>query len=191
MVKRKIRAFCGFEASGKSYSSARLKETMGFQKVSFADPLRDIVFQTIGIPFEKGMQHYRELKQMKLINNLTLRNLLENLGSAVRKYDKDFWANAAIETIKQSPKNICIDDLRYYNEYSALRKYSAENDIDFELVFCDYHSEYYRDDNKHESAALAAFLKNMGYKDQQYVKDSDMQIYSVIEGIPKPTFDEP
>lgn len=189
-VKRKIRAYCGFQGSGKTYGCARLVETMGFQKISFADALRDVAFQTIGIPFDKGMEHYRKLKQTKLINDLTFRNMLENLGSAVRKYDKDFWVKAALEIIKSSPKNICIDDLRYYNEYSFIKKYACENDIDFELVFADYKSEFYEDNNPHPSAALASFLKNMGYKDREYVKDTDMQIFSVIEGIPKPKFDE-
>ena len=65
--KRKIRAFCGKAGSGKSYSTSRLIETMNFEKISFADPLRDIAFQVIGVPFDKGMQHYRKLKETKHI----------------------------------------------------------------------------------------------------------------------------
>ena len=183
-MQRKIRAFCGNEGSGKDYSCTRLIETMGFQKVAFADPLRDIAFQVIGIPFEKGMKHYRKLKQTPLINDLTFRNMLENLGAAVRKYDEDFWAKAALKVIKDSPKNICLSDLRYYNEYAILKKFADENDIDFKLTFCDYHSEFYKEDNPHQSAALAAYLKKLGYKDQQYVKDIDMQSYAAIEKLP-------
>ena len=57
---------------------------------------------------------------------------------------------------------------------------------DFKLIFCDYHGKNYEENNKHESAALANFLKNLGYKDQQYVEDIDMQTFNAIEGIPKP-----
>lgn len=184
-MQRKIRAYCGFQGSGKDYSCKRLLETMGFQKVSFADPIRDIAFNVIGLPYEEGMLKYDELKNTEIINGLTFRNILENIGSSVRKYDKDFWVKAAIEIIKNSVKNICISDLRYYNEYALIKKYADENNIDFKLVFCDYHSKYYVDNNPHESAKLATYLKNLGYKDQQYVEDIDMQSFSVVEDIPK------
>ena len=62
---RKIRAFCGFEQSGKGYSCKRLMETMGFEKLSFANILRDIAFQTIGVPYNEGMLKYEELKKTK------------------------------------------------------------------------------------------------------------------------------
>ena len=112
---------------------------------------------------------------------ITFRNILENLGAGVRKYDKDFWVKAAIELIKSSSKNICIDDLRYYNEYAQVKKYAEENNIDFKLIFCDYRSELYEASNSHQSAALADYLEKLGYKDQQYVEDSDMQAFSVFE----------
>ena len=164
--------------------------TKGFKKISFADPLRCIAFKVIGIPYEEGMKQYVELKQKEIINGLTFRNILENLGSGVRKYDKDFWVKAALEEIKSTGKNICIDDLRYYNEYEILKNYSLENNIDFKLVFCDYHSEFYEEDNPHESAALAKYLKDLGYRDQQYVEDIDMQTFSVVEESPRYLFDE-
>ena len=58
---RKVIAFCGFESSGKTYSTKRLMMTMGFIKTSFANTLRDVAFNTIGIPFEEGMKRYDEL----------------------------------------------------------------------------------------------------------------------------------
>ena len=85
-MQRKIREFCGAAGSGKDYNCLRLIETMGFQKIAFADPLRDIAFQVIGIPYEKGMKHYRKLKQTPLINNLTFRNMLEKLFFCCKIY---------------------------------------------------------------------------------------------------------
>ena len=61
---KKVIAFCGFESSGKSYSAKRLMTTMGFEKISFANTLRDIAFSTIGIPFSEGMLKYDELKKL-------------------------------------------------------------------------------------------------------------------------------
>ena len=178
---RKLIAFIGVEGSGKGYSCQRLLMTRGFQKFSFADCLRDIAFHTIGISFEEGMKRYEELKMTNLINGLNFRNILENLGSAVRKYDEDFWAKSIITKIGETPKNICIDDLRYPNEYRVLKEYCTNNSIDFKVVFTDYHSERYRDDNPHESAALANYLKKQGYKDQDYVDEIDILNFENIQ----------
>ena len=168
---RKVIAFCGFEQSGKSYSAKRLMATMGFKHVAFADALRDVAFNVIGMNFKEGMKKYEELKRTDLINGLTFRNILENLGSAVRKYDKLFWAKTVVKFIHDCPDNICISDLRYPNEYWVVKKYCDENKIEFKLIFCDYKSENYKDDNPHESAQFARYLKNLGYKDQEYVKE--------------------
>lgn len=175
MQRRKIRAFCGVQGSGKSFSTARLIMTKGYKAFAFADALRDVAFKAIGIPYKEGMQKYEELKQTELINGLNFRNILENIGSAVRRYDEDFWAKTVITLIKECTDNVCISDLRYPNEYFVLREFAKRNSIDFKLVFCDYHSDRYQDDNPHESAALANYLKSLGYKDQQYVLEEDIK----------------
>ena len=180
---RKVIAFCGFESSGKGYSCQRLMMTKGFIKTSFANTLREVAFNTIGIPFKEGMKQYDELKKTEIINGLTFRNILENLGASIRKYDEDFWAKGVLKFIKENTKNVCIDDLRYANEYRVIKSYCDKNNIEFRLVFCDYHSETYRDDNPHESAQLARFLKDRGYEDQDYVEEADIDDYELIKGI--------
>lgn len=178
---RKLIAFIGVEGSGKGYSCQRLLMTRGFIKLSFANCLRDIAFKTIGMTFEEGMKNYEKLKQTSLINNLNFRNILENLGSAVRKYDEDFWARSILKDIEGTPRNVCIDDLRYPNEYRILKDYCSKNNIDFKVVFTDYHSERYKDNNPHESAALANYLKGLGYKDQDYVDEIDILNFENIQ----------
>ena len=177
---RKVIAFCGFESSGKSYSAKRLFTTMGFAKVSFADTLRDIAFNTIGLSYEEGMKKYAELKQTNLINGLTFRNILENIGASVRKYDEDFWVKGVLKFIEENPKNIVIDDLRYPNEYKLLKNYCEKNQIEFKLIFCDYHSSTYKDNNPHESAKLAKYLKEKGYKDQEVVDELDVLNFELL-----------
>lgn len=177
---RKVIAFCGVEGSGKDYSCQRLLMTKGFEKAAFADCLRDIAFKTLGIPYNEGMLHYEELKKKKLYGDLTFRNILENLGSAVRDYDRDFWARTILTKIQNSTKNICISDLRYPNEYRVLKNYCDKNGIDFKLVFTDFHSEKYKDDNPHESAQMANFLKKRGYKDQEYINEFDIADYEAM-----------
>ena len=125
------------------------------------------------------MEKYEELKKTTIYNDLTFRNILENLGSAIRKYDKDFWARGVLKFIQETPKNVCIDDLRYPNEYRVLKKYCEANGIDFKLIFCDYHSEGYEEDNPHESAQMAKFLKGRGYSDQEEVDEFDVAEYEL------------
>ncbi len=183
---RKLIAFVGVEGSGKGYSCQRLLMTRGFKKLSFADCLRDIAFSTLGITFEEGMKKYDELKQTDLYNGLTFRNILENLGSAVRKYDTDFWARSILKKIEETPLNVCIDDLRYPNEYRILKNYCEKNLIDFKVVFTDYHSERYNDNNPHESAAMSNYLKKIGYQDQDYVDEVDIINFELLRNIEKP-----
>ena len=182
MGKRKVIAFCGFEQSGKDYSARRLVTTMGFKKLAFADILRDIAFNVIGMSLEEGMEKYEELKQTKIFNDLTFRNILENLGASVRKYDKEFWARGVVKQISSCVDNICISDLRYANEYWALKEYCEKNNINFKLVFCDYKSPNYCDSNPHESAHLATYLKGLGYTDQEYVSEDDIIEFCGKEG---------
>ena len=174
---RKVIAFCGFEQAGKDYSAKRLVTTMGFKKEAFADALREVAFKIIGLSYEKGMEQYELLKQTELINGLTFRNILENLGSAIRKFDRDFWAKSVLKYIDSCTDNICISDLRYTNEYWVLKEYCEKNNISLKLIFCDFKSPGQRDDNPHESAQLARYLKNLGYTDQEYVNEEDLVAY--------------
>ena len=179
-MRRKVIAFCGVEKSGKDYSCQRLLMTKGFTKLAFADPLRDIAFHILGMPFEEGMKEYEELKKTDIYKGLNFRNILENLGSAVRKYDKDFWARTVIKGISETVKDVCISDMRYPNEYKVLKAYCDEHGIDFKVVFCNYKSPDYRADNPHESAGLANYLIKLGYQDQEYVDGNDILAYEAM-----------
>lgn len=178
---REIIAFVGPEGSGKDYSCQRLLMTKGFEKVAFADILRDVAFLTLGMDFAEGMENYEELKKTELFNGLTFRNILENLGSAIRKYDQDFWARGIFKAIESTHKNICISDLRYPNEYRVLKNYCEKNLINFKLVFTDYHSDRYKDNNPHESAQMSNYLKQLGYKDQELVDEVDIANFEFMK----------
>ena len=84
-----------------------------------------------------------------------------------------------IKDIDKIPEefNICVSDLRFHNEYKALKNYCDEHGYEFEFIFCDYHSDRYEENNGHASARLAAFLKEVGYEDGDHIKDEDMQHY--------------
>lgn len=178
-MKRKVIAFCGVEKSGKDYSCSRLMMTKGFIKIAFADPLRSMAFQILGYSYKEGMTNYEELKKTKIYNDLTFRNILENIGSAVRRFDMDFWARAVVKAVSSTTKNVCISDMRYPNEFRVLKNYCDANDIELKVVFCNYKSPDYNDKNPHESAGMANYLLSLGYNDQEYVKEEDILMYEL------------
>ena len=111
---------------------------------------------------------------------INFRKFLEFMGTeGIRHYDNDFWCKCLLKDIEEVPEdtNICISDLRFYNEYKYLKEYCDKKGYEFSFVFCDYRSERYQDFNPHASARLANFLKEIGYADGDEIKDDDMQIY--------------
>ena len=177
---RKIVAFAGFEGTGKDFRCAQLVKQGNYKKMAFADALRKIAFGTLGYEYNYGMEHYEELKANPIVNGLNFRQILERLGTeGIRHYDKDFWAKCLIKDIDEVPEdtNICVSDLRFHNEYKYLKQYAEEHGYEFSFIFCDYHSERYKEDNPHASARLAGFLKDIGYEDGDIIKDEDMQHY--------------
>lgn len=179
-MKREVIAFIGRQGSGKSFQSQRLVKERGFKRLSFADPLREIAFNVIGVDFKEGMEKYDELKRTEIINGLNFRNILENLGASVRKFDKDFWANALAVKIKDCAEHIVIDDMRYPNEYEIVRAFCVSKGYNFRAYFCDYKSDIYDENNQHESAAMSNYLAKRGYEDQQLIDRKDIFAYSVL-----------
>lgn len=183
MAVKQVIAYIGFEGSGKSYASEVLVREQKFKKLSFADCLRSMAFQLLNIKPAVGMQIYTELKSTEIYNGLNFRNILENLGSAIRGQDKDFFARALTNEIRKlkTEHSVCIDDMRYTNEFIVLSDFCKRNKIKFTAVFCDYHSDRYNEDNQHESTQLSRYLKQIGYKHGQIIDEVTIYAYNQIE----------
>lgn len=188
MIK-KIVAFAGKAQTGKSFRCNQLVKQGSYKQLAFADALRRIAFTSLGIKVEDGMKHYEWMKTNPCVcvifedgseHKVTFRKYLEFMGTeGVRHYDNDFWAKCLLKDIDDTPEdmNVCVADLRFYNEYKHLKEYCDKRGYDFSFIFCDYHSEGYQEFNQHASARLANFLKEIGYTDGDEIKDEDMQIY--------------
>jgi len=101
-------AFSGKMQVGKTTSAEYLVRKYGFVKLAFADKLKEIARDLFPEQFEKGEKP---------------RKLLQDLGIKMREIDEDVWVNYVMRKIKSLPKetNITIDDLRFLNEYKALK----------------------------------------------------------------------
>ena len=101
-------AFSGKMQVGKTTSADYLVRKYGFIKLSFAGKLKEIAKDLWPEQFECGQKP---------------RKLLQDLGMKMREIDQDVWVNYVLRIVRSLPKesNIVIDDLRFMNEYKALK----------------------------------------------------------------------
>ena len=96
-------AISGKMCSGKTtVANIFIQLNNNFQKLSFADKVKDIATDLF---FMKDKD----------------RELLQQIGTHMRKIDNNVWANYVIKQSKLY-NYIVIDDLRYKNEYDLLKK---------------------------------------------------------------------
>ena len=137
--------FFGNYASGKTHLSRSLTSNV----VALASPIRRIAFELfkdekfystnqdnkeLPFPVPKVIKKPRTMKQkfydelMAIIDNYpqTYRGVLQAIGAVGREIDKDYWAKSTKDKIQELIINnqsvICIDDLRYVNEYKVIKK---------------------------------------------------------------------
>jgi len=101
-------AFSGKMHVGKTTSADYLVQKYGFIKLSFAGKLKEIARDLFPEQFECGQKP---------------RKLLQDLGMKMREIDQDVWVNYVLRIVRSLPKEskIVIDDLRFMNEYKALK----------------------------------------------------------------------
>lgn len=189
----KVVLFCGRMGSGKDYQCQKLVNEQGYKQIAFADALREIAFNSLCVPLELGMAHYDYLKKNDVIKvfcpdnkeetngytrEFSFRTFLQKLGTeGIRYFDKDFWCRCVVKKLQELPQDtkVCISDMRFINEYEYVYNYCKENEIDFDCIFCDYHSERYGTNQTHASEQLANKLIEYGYTDLQLVEYSIMK----------------
>jgi len=101
-------AFSGKMQVGKTTSADYLVRRYGFVKLSFAEKLKEIAHDLFPEQFEIDEKP---------------RKLLQDLGMKMREIDEDVWARYVIRKVESLPKenNGAIDDLRFLNEYEAVK----------------------------------------------------------------------
>jgi len=102
-------AFSGKKGVGKTSIADELVKNFGFKKFSFATELK-IICQHL---FPNVMKLDKELH----------RHVLQMVGQMMRKVESNVWVDLVLNKVnKMNPlTNIVLDDLRYLNEFFALR----------------------------------------------------------------------
>jgi hypothetical protein len=100
-------AFFGPMCSGKTWAAEYLRDNYGYKKVAFAEKLKGLAYDLYGISGKSGPN----------------REILQHLGTDLRKYDPDIWIKHALYRAQQfESESLVIDDLRYPNEAIVLKK---------------------------------------------------------------------
>jgi len=122
-------AFAGKSRSGKTTSANYLLRTYGFVKISFTGKLIEFAHEFFPDRVEKGKPQ----------------DLLQALHEKLREIDPDVWIKYVTRKIEMLPKDadIVIDDLRYRNDYVAVKSLgflvvrldpSNENDVPYDIL---------------------------------------------------------
>jgi hypothetical protein len=121
----KILFLNGWSGAGKDAAAAIVQRRYGFQRLAFADPLKLIVADELGVPLE--MLHTQEGKATKLPNGETIRDVLIRRGQEIRAQAKDpgYFANCVANSILNDdsvPNGYIISDWRLMVEYETVMR---------------------------------------------------------------------
>jgi dephospho-CoA kinase len=116
----------GWAHAGKDSVAKILVESYEFQKVAFADPIKQQVARDLEIPLE--WCYDQEKKAALLPNNpeRTLREEIIRVAEGAREMNKEIWARAVGEKIQKAiqrgKRRFVISDWRHLEELWALQK---------------------------------------------------------------------
>jgi hypothetical protein len=123
----------GFIGSGKSTVGDTLCREFSFQKLSFADPLKDAVAQIFSWPrylLEGDTVESREFRETvdpwwseKFSYNVTPRYMIQLMGTEAGRnvFHTDLWVHSLARKILPN-RNYVVPDVRFPNEIDFIRK---------------------------------------------------------------------
>lgn len=166
--------YIGVIGSGKDFSAKSKKEETRGEIESFSEGVREFTWEFLGWK-PKTPEEYEQFKYQKFnvpVPNSEIscdgRKFLENIGSKMRKVNKDFWANYAklkcAKLFSSGVKDVIIYDCRYLNEARIALELQKEIGCEVHFTFCNYgsHRKEIRND---ESEYFAQHFLKLGYKD--------------------------
>ena len=137
-------ALLGKARSGKDTTAAILRDEFGYQRLAFADRLKEAALEIDPVinAYDTGathMERYTEQGVARLAAEVAelgwnhvkdeypeARAFLQNLGHAMRQVDEDIWIapvmDAAFE-LQMDSVPVVVTDVRYSNEAKTLKSY--------------------------------------------------------------------
>jgi hypothetical protein len=133
---RKLIGFCGYARSGKDAAAKVLVERHGFVKVSFAEPLRKMLYALNPIIAYFGLCDEAAKRVQDVVDALgwdqakvmypEIRYLLQRLGTEAgrRHLGDSVWVDLAMAEVAKHDK-VVITDCRFANEARAIHLYGG------------------------------------------------------------------
>lgn len=122
-----IIGIAGYKGSGKDAMGQVLTDSFGWDKMSFAQPIKDLIHHTFGIDKnilsgDGGERVFRELPLPDWYN-LTPRELLQKIGMSFRdNVHKDVWVRILENKVKKHDNHVVVTDVRFPNEVDMINK---------------------------------------------------------------------
>lgn len=119
----------GYAQSGKDTVAQILVDNYGFKRVSFADPIRKLLYETNPMLKEgykiQGLVDVYGWDKVK-VEHPEARRLLQDLGIGARKvFGDDVWIYQVLKDVHPSDK-LVISDVRFINEAECISARGGE-----------------------------------------------------------------
>ncbi len=124
-----IIGIAGYKGSGKDTAGSVLTSTFGWDKMSFAQPIKELVGNTFNLNKEmlNGLTpEHREAREQMLpdVFNYTPRQLLQIIGTGFRDIvHPDVWVKIVEEKYKRHDNHVVITDVRFPNEVEMINNH--------------------------------------------------------------------
>jgi len=120
----------GPQQVGKSTTADSMVETLGYTKLSFADPL----YAMAAVLADMSVKNLRKIDKeepREEFEGQTLRRVLQTLGTEWGRdiIGRELWCNTCLrkaEALLDAGDKVVIDDCRFQNEYQGLRGLGAK-----------------------------------------------------------------
>ena len=132
-----IIGFTGRLQTGKTTAANVLVDQFGFQKLSFADPIRQMMADVDPIVHPDGLMSYNDAVDMFGYDQAKkdfpeIRRLMQSIGvSARERIGPDVWVDALVRSLPgadgvfNTNPNVVIDDVRFQNEAEMIRDFGG------------------------------------------------------------------
>lgn len=134
-----IIALVGLAQSGKDTTADHLCSDYGFDRLSFAEPLKKIAYDIDPLIHVDGTHaqeavdahgwdyvktHYPEAR--RFLQRIGTEGLRQNV-------DDDFWVNLAISKMGDASKRYVITDMRFLNEQEKIAQFASDHGHTYEV----------------------------------------------------------
>lgn len=191
-----IIGFHGVKGSGKDTAAQYLIDNYGFQKIAFADKLKEAVANLFNFPIEK-VDEWKEDREYEIpLTEVNLdiggtveytyswREFLQRFGTEMGRdtFGKDFWVNQwedSLYKLSDFPDelNIVVTDVRFQNECHTIHRLDG---IVFRIVRPGYSSDGHASEMRLPDIIMDGEIENSGtieelHKDVETIYQETLQ----------------